>query len=127
MKRLVITAALFWTSAAGGFAQKAAFGKEPFAVSFEKLSTYLRLMPAQMDEVEAIHNYFLEKQNESLRSGAKYQKKKMHEAIYGNLKLMKKALTAEQYRKYVMLINVTNNNNRLMGTEALPDVYLAEK
>ena len=41
--------------------------------------------------------------------------KKMRQAVYGNLKLMKKVLTPEQYRKYVVLLNVTNNNNRTLN------------
>ena len=28
---------------------------------------------------------------------------------------MKKVLTPEQYRKYVVLLNVTNNNNRTLN------------
>lgn len=43
-----------------------------------------------------------------------------------NLKLMKEALTADQYRKYVILLNVTNNNNRLTGAVTFTDIYLAE-
>ncbi|MDD4432471.1 MAG: hypothetical protein PHN48_02100 [Parabacteroides sp.] len=30
---------------------------------------------------------------------------------------MKKALNQEQYRKYLVLINVTNNHNRLFSKE----------
>ena len=40
---------------------------------------------------------------------------------------MKKALSTDQYRKYVALINVTNNNNRMMSGLSFPDVYLADK
>ena len=50
----------------------------------------------------------------------------MYDAVYGNLKLMKKALTADQYRKYVTLLNITNNNNRILGHEMMSDVYLAD-
>lgn len=39
----------------------------------------------------------------------------MHQAVYGNLKLMKQVLTPDQYRKYVTLLNVTNNNNRALS------------
>ena len=39
---------------------------------------------------------------------------------------MKKVLNTEQYRKYVALINVTNNNNRLSGFDVVPDSYLAD-
>ena len=91
-----------------------------------QLANYLDLTAAQVDEVSSINEYFIQKQKESLHSAASMQEKKMQEAIYGNLKLMKKVLTEEQYRKYVMLLNVTNNNNRRMNVESVNDVYLAE-
>ena len=50
----------------------------------------------------------------------------MRQAVYGNLKLMREALNEDQYRKYVTLLNVTNNNNRMME-QPLPDVFVAEK
>ena len=44
-------------------------------------------------------------------SGAKKNKEeKLHKAVYGNLKLMKKTLTPEQYTKYVALMNMTLKN-----------------
>ena len=54
-------------------------------------------------------------QGESLRASEKMRDKKMRQAVYGNLKLMKKVLTPDQYRKYVTLLNVTNNNNRALN------------
>ena len=56
----------------------------------------------------------------------KRQDERLQKAVYGNLKLMKEALTADQYRKYVILLNVTNNNNRLTGAVTFTDIYLAE-
>jgi len=50
----------------------------------------------------------------------------MYQAVYGNLKLMKKALSPDQYRKYVTLLNITNNNNRTLGVNTFPEVYLAD-
>lgn len=126
MKRLAMAVSAFFLSATIGLAQQPGMSKEPFAVDFYKLSTYLQLTPFQLDEVENINKFFITKQSESLRAQAKLQDKKMREAVYGNLKLMKKALTPEQYRKYVILLNVTYNNNRLMGINSLPDVYLAD-
>lgn len=126
MKRLAMAVSAFFLSATIGLAQQPGMSKEPFAVDFYKLSTYLQLTPFQLDEVENINEFFITKQSESLRAQAKLQDKKMREAVYGNLKLMKKALTPEQYRKYVILLNVTYNNNRLMGINSLPDVYLAD-
>lgn len=126
MKRLVLAVSALLVGATVGLAEKPVSGKQPFAVNFNKLSAYLQLTPAQMEEVEHINEFFLEKQSESLRARVKWQDRKMQEAVYGNLKLMKKALTADQYRKYVILLNVTHNNNRRMGMNSLPDVYLAD-
>ena len=128
MKRLGLAVAAVLLSASVGFAQSSEvkFSKEPFAVNAQRLNSYLQLTPGQYDEVANINAYFIEKQNESIRSSSKLRAKKMHQAVYSNLKLMKKALTPEQYRKYVVLLNVTNNNNRLLGINAIPASYLAE-
>jgi len=48
----------------------------------------------------------------------------MQQAVYSNLKLMKDTLTPEQYRKYVILLNVTHNNNIKKGISSMPDTYL---
>jgi hypothetical protein len=128
MRTLGLAVAAVLMSASVAFAQSnnVKFSKEPFAVNAEKLSAYLDLTPGQYNEVAEINEYFMDKQSESLRASAKLQAKKMHQAVYGNLKLMKKALTPDQYRKYLVLLNITNNNNRLMGMNAMPDVYLAD-
>jgi len=128
MKRLGLAVAAILMSVSVGFAQSSEvkFSKEPFAVSAQRLSSYLQLTSSQYNEVADINAYFIEKQHESIKSGSKLQAKKMRQAVYGNLKLMKKALTPEQYRKYIALLNVTNNNNRLLGINAIPASYLAE-
>ena len=125
MKRLGLFVVAVLMSA-NVFANNDGSAKEPFSASLYQLSSYLNLTAAQIDEVEAINTYFIEKQKESLRALPSVQEQKMQEAIYGNLKLMKKVLTNDQYRKYVMLVNITNNNNRLMGISSVNDVYLAE-
>ena len=40
----------------------------------------------------------------------KDQEKKLHNAVYGNLKLMKKTLTDKQYADYTKVLNVTLQN-----------------
>ena len=100
--------------------------KEPFAVEFSRLSSYLGLAPYQMEEVLNINDYFVQEQRKSLSKDLKRQDERLQKAVYGNLKLMKEALTADQYRKYVILLNVTNNNNRLTGAVTCTDIYLAE-
>ena len=100
--------------------------KEPFAVEFSRLSSYLGLAPYQMEEVLNINDYFVQEQRKSLSKDLKRQDERLQKAVYGNLKQMKEALTADQYRKYVILLNVTNNNNRLTGAVTFTDIYLAE-
>ena len=100
--------------------------KEPFAVEFGKLSSYLDLTPSQMDEVYDINEYFKGQQKESLSRDTKRQEERLQKAVYGNLKLMKSALSDNEYRKYVTLLNVTNNNNRLTGAVTFTDIYLAD-
>lgn len=100
--------------------------KEPFAVEFSRLSSYLGLAPYQMEQVLNINDYFVQEQRKSLSKDLKRQDERLQKAVYGNLKLMKEALTADQYRKYVILLNVTNNNNRLTGAVTFTDIYLAE-
>lgn len=126
MRALAMVVVAMIVSVTMGIAQEVNMSKEPFRVNVEQLTTYLELNPGQVNEVSDINDYFVEKQTESLHAKAAVQDKKMHQAVYGNLKLMKKALTTDQYRKYVALINVTNNNNRAVDQVAFPDVYLAD-
>ena len=130
MRKLIMAVAVLGMSATMNFA-KAQCGneygnKEPFAVEFSRLSSYLGLAPYQMEEVLNINDYFVQEQRKSLSKDLKRQDERLQKAVYGNLKLMKEALTADQYRKYVILLNVTNNNNRLTGAVTFTDIYLAE-
>lgn len=124
MKRLGLSVAVLLMSATLAFAGNKE--KAPFTVSMYQLSSYLQLTSAQVDEVENINEYFQQMQRASLRADEYQKEAKMQKAIYSNLKLMKRVLDADQYRKYVALLNVTNNNNRLRAIEAAPDSYLAE-
>ena len=123
MRKLFMAVAILGISATVSFAIAQCVNengnKEPFAVEFGKLSSYLDLTPSQMDEVYDINEYFKGQQKESLSRDTKRQEERLQKAVYGNLKLMKSALSDNQYRKYVTLLNVTNNNNRLTGAVTL--------
>ena len=130
MSKLFMAVAILGISATVSFAKAQCVNengnKEPFAVEFGKLSSYLDLTPSQMDEVYDINEYFKGQQKESLSRDTKRQEERLQKAVYGNLKLMKSALSDNQYRKYVTLLNVTNNNNRLTGAVTFTDIYLAD-
>ncbi|MCI7414292.1 hypothetical protein [uncultured Parabacteroides sp.] len=130
MRKLIMAVAVLGMSATMNFAKAQCVNeygnKEPFAVEFSRLSSYLGLAPYQMEEVLNINDYFVQEQRKSLSKDLKRQDERLQKTVYGNLKLMKEALTADQYRKYVILLNVTNNNNRLTGAVTFTDIYLAE-
>ena len=130
MRKLIMAVAVLGMSATMNFAKAQCVNeygnKEPFAVEFSRLSSYLGLAPYQMEEVLNNNDYFVQEQRKSLSKDLKRQDERLQKAVYGNLKLMKEALTADQYRKYVILLNVTNNNNRLTGAVTFTDIYLAE-
>ena len=130
MRKLIMAVAVLGMSATMNFAKAQCVNeygnKEPFGVEVSRLSSYLGLAPYQMEEVLNINDYFVQEQRKSLSKDLKRQDERLQKAVYGNLKLMKEALTADQYRKYVILLNVTNNNNRLTGAVTFTDIYLAE-
>lgn len=130
MRKLFMAVAILGISATVSFAKAQCVNengnKEPFAVEFGKLSSIIDLTPSQMDEVYDINEYFKGQQKESLSRDTKRQEERLQKAVYGNLKLMKSALSDNQYRKYVTLLNVTNNNNRLTGAVTFTDIYLAD-
>lgn len=130
MRKLFMAVAILGISATVSFAKAQCVNengnKEPFAVEFGKLSSIQDLTPSQMDEVYDINEYFKGQQKESLSRDTKRQEERLQKAVYGNLKLMKSALSDNQYRKYVTLLNVTNNNNRLTGAVTFTDIYLAD-
>ena len=98
--------------------------------SFERLSKYLRLTEAEAPEVAKINAYFENQLGQPLSAEALSQSERQEEvrkALLCNLKLMKQALTKEQYRKYVALINVSRANQPMAITSPDLEAYLAEK
>ncbi len=111
MKRFGLTLVAAICLAATTFAA----GNQPTTVKWEgninvyKLSKYLNLTSMQSEEVYNISEYFTEQMGKAT-SAKKNKEEKLHKAVYGNLKLMKQTLTAEQYTKYVALLNMTLKN-----------------
>lgn len=127
MKRLMMAVAALMISATFISVKAQSVSQEPFKVDFSRLSNYLNLAPYQMTEVENINDYFIEKQSEGIAKVNPVRKEQvLNQALYGNLKLMKSVLSQDQYRRYVALINVTNNNNRILNNEiVLSDSFMA--
>ena len=126
MRRLgLLVAVALMMGATTSFAQG---NKE--AASFERLSKYLRLTEAQVSEVAEINAYLENQLGQPLSAEALSQSeraKDVQNALLCNLKLMKRALTKEQYGKYVALINVSRANQPMAITSPDLEAYLAEK
>lgn len=97
----------------------------PFAINFQQLGKYLQLETTQMEPVYQINEAFRANQEEAQTRGAKRKGELMKQALLVNLKQMKEVLSEAQYRDYVAILNVTNNNRLL--SNSLTDIYLAEK
>ena len=128
MRRLgLLVAVALMMGATTSFAQG---NKEVNQASFERLSKYLRLTEAQAPEVAEINAYFEGQLGQPLSAEALSQSDRAEEvqkALLCNLKLMKRALTKEQYGKYVALINVTRANQPKAISSPDLEAYLAEK
>lgn len=78
-----------------------------------KLSRYLNLNANQYDDVANAVDFFSYKIRSAKYSNRNRQIKYLNEAVFGNLKLMKSALSQEQYKKYLRLINSELKNRGL--------------
>lgn len=78
-----------------------------YEVSFTRLSKYLGLNADQSANVYDINEFFKSEQESMDVTKDK--------ALKHNLKLMRDALSKEQFRKYLTLLNVTSNNNSQSG------------
>ena len=111
MKRLGLTLVAAVCLAATTFAA----GNQPTTAKWEgninvtKLGKYLKLDAVQHEEVANICEYFDEQMSRATTS-KKNQEKLLRNAVYGNLKLMKKTLTDAQYTKYTTILNMTLKN-----------------
>ncbi|HBO07635.1 MULTISPECIES: hypothetical protein [Bacteroides] len=111
MKRLGLTLMVAVCLTVSAFAA----GNQPTTAKWEgninvnKLGKYLNLSANQKEEVTNICEYFNEQMARATNS-KKDQEKLLRNAVYGNLKLMKKTLSEKQYSDYAKVLNVTLQN-----------------
>ena len=111
MKRLGLTlmAAVCLTVSAFAAGNQPTTAKWEGNINVTKLSKYLKLSADQHEEVMNICEFFNEQMSRATNS-RKNQEKLLHNAVYGNLKLMKKTLNEKQYADYAKVLNVTLQN-----------------
>lgn len=115
MKRfgLTLVAALCLTTLTFAAGNQPTTEKWEGRINVEKLSRFLKLTGKQQQEVANICEYFNEQMKYAV-SSKKNQEKLLHNAIYGNLKLMKKALDEKQYSEYAKVLNATLKNKGIV-------------
>lgn len=82
-------------------------------VNINKLSQALGLSKDQVESVAEIHKTFSAEMVFAAQYGKEERAKMVEKAINKDLAYMNYILNKDQYRKYVMLLNVTLNNRGL--------------
>ena len=113
MKKMVLTAAAVFGFAVASVAADKNTVSTKVNVNTAKLSEYLGLTAAQYDDVEAINEYFESEMAAADNASDDKKAAKVRKAVLGNCKLMKEALSKEQYSKYLSVINATISNKGL--------------
>lgn len=123
MKRSFLSVVMFLSLSTVGYSQENKLNVGDWMeASLPKLSRYLNLNAEQYDDVANAIEFFSDKMKSSKYSKKNRQIKKLNEAVYGNLKLMKNTLSHAQYKKYVLLMNCELKNrglNNYMSKAAL--------
>lgn len=82
-------------------------------VNYSKLGEALSLSGDQLESVQDVHKAFCADMLNAANADKEEQKVMMDKAIKKDLKYMRYILNTKQYRKYVMLLNLTLNNRGL--------------
>lgn len=82
-------------------------------VNIEKLGMALGLSQDQMESVAEVHKTFSAEMMFAAQYGKEERDQKVDKAIKKDLAYMNYILNSEQYRKYLMLLNITLSNRGL--------------
>lgn len=83
------------------------------SVNYNKLGEALNLNNDQLESLQDVHKAFCAEMLNAAYADKDEQKVMMDNAIKKDLKYMRYILDKKQYRKYLMLLNVTLNNRGL--------------
>ena len=111
MKKLGLTFVAALAFSASVFAAEPQNGTSKWdgSINKAKLSQYLQLSADQNEKVADICDYF-QVQMKSALNAKKDNEQQVRNAVYGNLKLMKKTLNDKQFADYARVLNATLQN-----------------
>lgn len=101
--------------ATGGLLHAEGKGGQLFVADTQQLIKYLDLKGYQISNVDEINRDFISMQYDLATKNKKTDKQEMKKVVYKNLKSLKDVLTAEQYRKYVAILNITHYNQQVQS------------
>ncbi len=110
MKRLALMVAILMVMAMEGYAQEDRWMQD---ATFKRLNAYLQLYPGQVEQVYEIYCFFVVQLQPSKSADAQFeneQSEDVQHALIGHLRRMYHALSGEQYRKYVELLDVSRSH-----------------
>ncbi|MBR6287539.1 MAG: hypothetical protein IKR18_11280 [Bacteroidaceae bacterium] len=116
-KILAILAAVMMVANANAYNTRLQDDKYDLNFNSTRLCKYLGVSGSEIDEISEISDLFVAEMTKAEKAPEALRANRVKEAVYGNLKLMRKYLTKEQYHKYVTVMNVTLKNKGL-------DVYI---
>ena len=79
-------------------------------VNYGKLADFLGLSSYQLEAVQDIHTSFCADMLNAANANLDERASMVNGAVEKDLKYMRNVLTGDQFRKYLMLLNVTFNN-----------------
>ena len=79
-------------------------------VNYGKLADFLGLSSDQLEAVQDIHTSFCADMLNAANANSDERASMVNGAVEKDLKYMRNVLTGDQFRKYLMLLNVTFNN-----------------
>ena len=118
MKKIIaIFAAVILAVNANAYNTRLQDDKYNLSFNAARLCSYLGVTGSSVDEINEISELFTSEINKAEKAPESMRANRVKDAVYGNLKLMRKYLTKDQYHKYVTIMNVTLKNKGL-------DVYV---
>ncbi|MBQ0063242.1 MAG: hypothetical protein KBS94_04325 [Prevotella sp.] len=88
--------------------------KFDMTTNLNSLSKYLKLTPAQAEDLKDVHDIFCMQMELAGKADEEQRQEKIDIAVRRNLKFMNMFLKKEQYKKYLRVLNATLVNREII-------------
>lgn len=126
MKRVLLAVLALVLCVNLGSAQDVLISQKHLAPRVKQLTQYLELSMDQQDDVKSIVRHFIQKQKRCDEYDGKRRVVRRQKAMYEHLAQMRAVLNPQQYKKYLIMVNMTNSTYVVDELTNVSDVYLTE-